>query len=981
VGGHRGQTFAFGTQHWKIRRITHNDVLVTQAPPKTLEIPFWKAEAFNRDSHLSRKIGGFLEDAEKRLDDPAWRQGLQAEYHLDPPAAAHILDYLKKQKQETGGPLPHRHHVLVENIQTGPGGVPGNQVVIHTFWGGRVNRPFALALDAAWEEQHGQRLEIFPGDDSIVLQLPDSAGAEELFSLVTPENLESYLRKRLESSGFFGARFRENAGRALLLTKRRLNERMPLWMSRLRSQKLLQSVMKSTDFPILLETWRTCLQDEFDLDALRTVLREIDAGTIRISECATSHPSPMASGLAWAQVNRYMYSGDGLSSDRTSQLRTDLLQEVVFSPGLRPQVPEQIIREFEAKRQCTHPGYAPTSARELVDWIKERVLVPRPEWDALAEAMRRDGKGDQESHIEELLMEAGSKLVELKIPETRSTPVAALERLPDILKSFYTTGQVTWVTLSPQDALNNRHGEGPGEKNSMSGDERDVLFTSLLGEWLQFYGPLTPEETAGRLGLETGRLQLALEDLKEAEALITGRLTEGSQTESVCDAENFEILLRMTRASAVPQVRPKEIEELQHFLARIQGPASPAEGADGLFPALERLVGYPLPASLWEAEVFPARVPGYTVDWLDATLRKGSLRWQGDPEQRIRFFFEEDAELLPYAAQKTAGDMEGGSPEEKHTTVTALFADPAARYDFSALLPKADNDARHLEELLWEGVWQGDVSNDTISALRRGLQNRFRVAEAVEKQQRAHRAYGHRGQWLHLSRWKEAQAYPGSWFMLPSRPAGADDTDLIELEERRKDRVRILLDRYGILFREILLREPPLFRWPDVFRTLRLMELSGEVLSGLFFSNIPGPQFMSHPAFRMFQQESWDEAVYWLNALDPACLCGLPLEALRGSLPKRIEGNHVVFRGKDVVLISQRKGGQLTFRVPPDDPRLGEYLLVLRHLLHRDFSPQRRLIVEAINDTPAPQSPYLPSLKKHFDVVADIKHVSLYRKP
>ena len=974
-----GQAFTFGTQHWKIRRITHNDVLVTQAPPKTLETPFWKAEAFNRDSHLSRKIGGFLEEADARLDEPVWQRELQTEYRLDPTAAVHILEYLKKQKQETGSPLPHRHHVLIEHIQTGPGGVPGNQVVIHTFWGGRVNRPFALALDAAWEEQHGQRLEIFPGDDSIALQLPDAAGVEELFGLVTPENLESYLRKRLESSGFFGARFRENAGRALLITKRRLNERMPLWMNRLRSQKLLQSVMKSTDFPILLETWRTCLQDEFDLEALRTVLREVEAGTIRIGECTTSHPSPMARGLTWAQINRYMYSGDELSSDRASRLRSDLLREVVFSPGLRPQVPEQIIREFEAKRQRTHPGYAPSSAREVVDWVKERVLLPRPEWDALKEAMSRDNMGDEESRIEEFLEEAGTKLIEMKIPESDSPLVSALERLPDILNSLYAGGEITWAPLAPQETSPIRHSEGPEGKDPVSGDEREVLFTSLLGEWLQFYGPLTPEEIAGRLGLGTGRLQLALEDLKDSEVLITGRLSEGSRIESVCDAENFEILLRLARAAAAPQVKPRDIGELQPFLARIQG-LTPAEETDGLSLALERLVGYPLPAVLWEAEVFPARVPDYSVDRLDAALRRGSLRWQGDHEHRIRFFFEEDAEILPPIVAQEA-DGEGGSEEEGHPAVTSLFSDPAARYDFSALLSTAGNDVPLLEELLWQGVWRGHVSNDTFSALRRGLQNRFRVAEAVEKQRRAIRAHGHREQRLHLSRWKETQAYPGNWFLLPSHPAGADDADLIEREERHKDRARILLDRYGILFREILFREAPLFRWPDVFRTLRLMELSGEVLSGLFYLGVPGPQFMSHAAFRMFQQESPDETVYWLNAQDPASLCGVPLEALRGSLPKRIEGNHVVFRGKDVVLISQRKGGQLTFRVPSDDPRLDEYMSVLRHLLHRDYSPRRRLIVKTINDTPAPQSPYLPALKKIFDIVADIKHVSLYRKP
>jgi ATP-dependent Lhr-like helicase len=339
----------------------------------------------------------------------------------------------------------------VENIQTGPGGVPGSQVVIHTYWGGRVNRPFALALDAAWEEQFGHSLEIFPGDDSIALQLPDPSQAAELFRLVTPENLEDYLRRRLESSGFFGARFRENAGRALLLTKRRLNERMPLWMSRLRSQKLLQSVMPLTDFPVLLETWRTCLQDEFDLEALRAVLREIAAGNIRVSECTTSFPSPMAQGLTWAQINQYMYAADGLPSERKSRLRSDLLREVVFSPGLRPTVPEDIVRGFEARRQRTHPGYAPLSARDLVDWVKERVLFPWAEWEALAGAIRRDQEADGRTPEEDPLEEPGAKLVRLEIEDTGTSVVTALERLPHIRRGLYGFRSSTWALLTPSE--------------------------------------------------------------------------------------------------------------------------------------------------------------------------------------------------------------------------------------------------------------------------------------------------------------------------------------------------------------------------------------------------------------------------------------------------------------------------------------------------------------------------------------------------
>jgi ATP-dependent Lhr-like helicase len=969
-----GQTFTFGTQHWKIRRITHNDVLVTQAPPKTLETPFWKGEVSNRDFHLAKKISEFLEEADARLDDAEWLEELQAEYRLTPMAAAHLKDYLAKQKKVTESPLPHRRNILIEHIQTGPGGVPGNQVVIHTFWGGRVNRPFALALDAAWEEQFGHRLEIFPGDESIVLQLPDPASAADLFSLITPENLEDHLRRRLESSGFFGARFRENAGRALLLTKRRLNERMPLWMSRLRSQKLLQSVMSLTDFPVLLETWRTCLQDEFDLDALRQVLREVASGTIRVSECTTSHPSPMAQGLTWAQINQYMYAADGLPADRTSRLRTDLLREVVFSPGLRPVIPEKIIQEFESKRQRIHPGYAPGSGRELVDWIKERVLIPWEEWQALERAIHRDRADADQPPEENPLEEAGAKLVRLEIKDTGTFVVATLERLPGIQESLFGSCPSNWMLLKPSEARPALTGA-----EEVSASEQDILFTSLLGEWLQFYGPLAPADIGARLGLEPSRLQLALEDLKDAEALITGRLIQDAEADTVCDAENFEILLRMARAAAAPQVQAREISELQAFLAGMQELVSPREGADGLFQALERLVGYPVPARLWESEVLPARIPGYTADWLDSLLRQGALRWQGDKERRVRFFFEEDAALLSAAPNENTDENGSGTEEQKADSVASLFSDPSARYDFSVLLSRSGQQIRILEDRLWEGVWQGRISNDTFSALRRGLENSFRVSEAVERQQKALRAHGHRGRRLHLSRWKESQPYPGSWFLLPE-PSQEDREDLIELEERRKDRVRILLDRYGILFREILHREQLLFRWPDVFRTLRLMELSGEVLAGLFFKGISGPQFMSHRAFRFFQQELSKEAVYWMNALDPASLCGVPLEGIRGSLPKRIEGNHVVFRGKDPVLISQRKGGQLTFRMPPDDPRLSEYLVILQHLLNREFSPQRRLIVESINEEPAPQSPYLPALQAGFDTVVDIKHVSLYRR-
>jgi len=226
-----------------------------------------------------------------------------------------------------------------------------------------------------------------------------------------------------------------------------------------------------------------------------------------------------------------------------------------------------------------------------------------------------------------------------------------------------------------------------------------------------------------------------------------------------------------------------------------------------------------------------------------------------------------------------------------------------------------------------------------------------------------------------FSRWKGSVPFAGNWFRL-TRPELADD--LLALEERKKDRVRLLLDRYGILFRELLMREMPLFRWNSLFRSLRLMELSGEVLSGYFFHGIQGPQFISHGAFRLLQHKMPEDRVYWLNATDPTSLCGVPLDALRGTLPKRVESTHLVYHGNRLVLVSKRHGRDLTIHVPPDDPNLQRYMGPFRHMLTRPFQRLRRITIETINGESAIRSPYIDALRTSFDVVVDYRKVTLY---
>ncbi len=968
----RGKTFSFATQSWTIRRITHNDVFVAPAPPKSKEIPFWKGEAFNRDFHLSRRIGAFLEAADASPFDESWFSRLQSEYFLDADAASCLTSFLKSQKEETRSALPHRFHVLIEKIRSGPGGSPGNLLVLHTFWGGRVNRPYALALDAAWEERFGHRLEIFAGNNSIAVLLPHDIKTEDLMALVTTDNLETLLRRRLESSGFFGARFRENAGRALLLTRKSLHQRLPLWMNRLRSQKLLQTVMKKSDFPILLETWRTCLRDEFDMKALRTVLNDLASGKIRCTSCTTHLPSPMAHNLSWAQINQFMYSGDAAPGESASNLRGDLLQEVVFKPGLRPSVSPSLIRRFRQKRQRTAPGYTPSSGRELIDLVKERILLPWPEWEELKEALHRDLKEEVPQTARDMLSAAYGKLVKLQVPGGKIPLTVSLERLPEIKAAFFPASDVKVSSLEPESPH-----IGPFETAPLlSEEEAAARFTILLGEWLQFYGPLNPEWILRNLNLDRGALLSTLDNLKREDILISGDLITGRSGSSICDAGNFETLLRLARIEASSKTQPHEISELPLFLAEIQGISQKDTEEDGDLHVLEKLAALPLPAQIWEADVLPARIPEYTVSRLDFLLQRSSLRWRGNSEKHVVFYYREDHDLLPPSpARKDEGtESSPGIPDPE-----GLFIDPAAHYDFSLLAGRSKLEAQELETLLWAGVWEGKIANDTFSSLRKGLMNRFHSAEIQNRRRNRPETRLRRNGRRHENRWRASSVYPGNWYLLPPRTED-DTTDLMEQEERRKDRVRILLDRYGILFRELLMHEQPLFRWPDVFRALRLMELSGEVVTGCFFKGIPGLQFASPRALALLRRSFPGDTLFWINAADPASVCGIPLESLKGRLPKRLGTTHLVYHGNRLLMTSLRKGRILKFLISPEDALLDGSFSVLHHLLTREFQPMRRIVVETINDGPAGESPYLHALTRNFHVVSDIKHISLYQK-
>jgi ATP-dependent Lhr-like helicase len=960
-----GNIFSLGAQSWQIREITHNDVLVLPAKSGGVSAPFWKGEESGRDFHFSERIGRFLEEADGRLGNPDFLASLQGERRMDEDAAGRLVDFLKRQKEETGCRLPHRHHLVLESVSSGPAGTPGNMVVIHTLWGGRVNRPLAMALDAAWEERFGHRLEFFVGNDSVALLLPQEIQEEELLSLLDANRIDELLRKRLEGSGFFGARFRECAGRALLIERSRWGQRMPLWMSRLQSQKLLDAVLRYEDFPILLETWRTCLQDEFDLENLKKLLNELASGVIAWSGVKTVHPSPFAGSDWWRQVSKYMYMDDRPLSDRVSRLRESLLREVILQPGLRPTVSPELVKRFEAKRQRLSPGYPPATGRDLLEWVKERLLIPRGEWEQLLAGMQRDHGLDPDSLLEEL----EGKLIRIRPPGADDTLVGAKEILPLILTHGYAgereVGAESWEGL-------------PLFREGFRGEaEEGEDFPWFLGQWLQYYGPKNADFIARTLGIRRDRLSAAVEDLLDARKLVRGELVSGGGPEDICDRENFEILVRLARAEAQPVFEPLQIERLPLFLADFQGITGRKGDLEGLRERIEQLLCYPAEAAFWESEIFPARLQPYDPSWLDTLMQEGDLKWVGNEGHRIAFCFESDLDLMEKDIGEPADTDETPSPagSAEEPSLAGLFPDPRGGYHFSALLTRSPRSPAALAEELWNGVWQGQLTNDTFIALRRAMANKFKLPEPVSGERRT------RGRWRRpragVRERKEGRSFPGNWHLLP-HPELSDD--LLETEERRKDRVRLLLDRYGILFRELLQRELPALTWPAVFRSLRIMELSGEVLAGYFFEGIPGPQFISPRSFRRLQRALPEETIFWINAADPASICGIQLESLKGMLPPRVASTHLVYHGTRLVMISRRYGKDLTFHIPPEDPRLPEYSAVLQHLLTRPFQPVRRIAVETINGEPAPQSPYVPALRTGFEVLLDYKRVNLSRK-
>ena len=430
-------------------------------------------------------------------------------------------------------------------------------------------------------------------------------------------------------------------------------------------------------------------------------------------------------------------------------------------------------------------------------------------------------------------------------------------------------------------------------------------------------------------------------------------LVRGVERARPCDSRNLETLLRLTRKVRRPSFRARPLAELPLFLAvqtrLVPDSAEPTEEA--LRGVLEILFGYPAPAESWEGELLPARLPRYAGAWLDRLLAGSELRWLGCGPRRLAFCFEEDLPLFAPAGEAASGQS---------------LLPARGRYGFWELADATGLPSAELVRRLWAEAWRGQASSDSFEPVRQGLAGGFAAEPAATGRfggarasgrgaRRAARAAGGR---TGYDRWKAGRPSGGAWFALERRPAAGEDA--VDREELARDRARQLLRRYGVVFRELLERELPALRWAAVFRALRLMELSGEILSGRFFEGVPGVQFISTAAFARLERGLPEDAPYWLAAQDPASACGLGLPGL--DLPPRLPGTHLVYHGARLVLVSRARGRELEFRVSPEDPLLPGSLGLFPAHFRREFNPWNTVRVATVNGQPARSSPYKTAL-------------------
>ncbi len=934
-----GDTITLGSSTWRIDEITGDQVVVSPAPGVPGRLPFWKGDTPGRPAELGQALGAWVREVDaadragKETADDGALAALFDGSGLDSWARDNVLDYVRTQRLATGR-VPDDRTLVVESFRDELGDW---RVVIHSPYGARVHAPWALVLAARLRERTGVDVAALVADDGIVLRLPDtddgtSAGplaaaghGHRPFDLETllldPAEITAAVSAHVVGSAQFAARFREAAARALLLPRRRLDRRQPLWQQRLRAAQLLDATQGFADFPILLEATRECLQDDFDLEALRGLMTDIAARRIEVVEVSTPTPSPFARSLLQAYTAMFLYDGDQPLAERRAAALTldaDLLAELLGDDAgaLADLLDPAVVRTVEDELARRTPERAVRDVEGLADLLRSHGPLGAAD---IAPAVREAVRGELPDWLAGL--EASGRALRVTLPGLSGGPRA---------------GGEVWAAVEDASLLRDALGATlpPDVPEVFLRSVADPLGT-LVSRLARTRGPFGTSDVRARFGLPPAVARTVLDRLVTEGRLVSGRLRPDElrthpATEDFCDADVLRTLRRRSLAALRAEVEPVDGTALGRFLPAWQG-VGRLRGVEGTLQAVAGLAGVPLAAGALESLILPARVVDYTPAMLDELVAGGEVVWRG----HARLPGQDGLVSLALAGEPDALAVVRGTPEAAATTTppaapphdpdepvgaedgaAGQLPDRDAELDAAVLTALAEGGAAFLPALLartglegsspavvdalWRGVWRGLVTNDSLAPLRTWLAGSTTVTRPRPTARprpfgAAPRALG---------------AGAGRWSLVD--PVPIDETRATHALALR------LLARHGVLTRAVLPSEGLAGRFGPLYRVLSGLELTGSVLRGYFVEHLGGTQFALTEAVESLRGAG-SEAVgaVVLAAGDPANPYGAalawpaPVEAEGAQRPGRKAGAVVVLVDGELALFVERGGRTL----------------------------------------------------------------------
>ncbi len=877
-----GQTFLLGATTWRIEEITRDRVIVTPAPGAPGAVPFWKGDGIGRPAELGRAIGAFSREAVSR--DPA---ELAVEYDLDPRAAENLVAYLREQQAATRV-VPSDETIVVERFRDEIGDW---RLCVLSPFGGRVHAAWGLALGQKIREERDLEVDAIWSDDGIVIHLPDADEPPPAdLVMVDPDELEDLVVRELSGSALFGARFRENASRSLLIPRAYPGKRTPLWQQRLKAQSLLEVARDFSRFPVVLETYRECLRDVLDLPSLADLLRKLHSRQLSLVEVETPTASPFASSLLFDYVATYMYEGDTPNAERRAAalaLDRELLRELLGQEELRELLEPEALEEVEAQ-------------------LQQRTEVGRAgDRDALQQVLRNVGDLTAEECAGRVTEGySAASMLEKLVAERR----AALVRIG---------GEERYIAAEDAGLYRDALGVPPpaGLPETFLGDHPDALRT-VVRRYARTHGPFPTAQLAARYAIDPAP---ALRELEREGALVRGELLPGGTEREWCDTEVLRRVRRASLAHLRREVEPAARSRLARFLPswqNVDAHRAGGAGPDRLREALVPLQGVVLTPKVWESDVLPRRLGAYSPAWLDELCTSGEVVWIGGgpfgrSDGRVALYFREDVRLAgPPPANAKLDSPEGAVHD-------AIRGRLAAGPDFWLdLLADLDFPAEELHTALWDLAWSGEVTNDAFSPLRAP-----RLRAVAQHERPGGRRFARR-------RGTAGAAVQGRWSLTAPLFENAPATG-----PRLRAQAELMLERYGIVTRETVLAEGIPGGFATLYAELGDLELLGTARRGYFVEGLGGAQFALPGAVERLRSLPIEDGSYLvLAATDPANPYGATLpwpKPPSGRRPARAPGAHLLLRDGEPVVYVERGGRGILRLGDLDDAGLAEAMRVL----------------------------------------------------